>query len=215
MVKTKPQVIFLDAVGTVFGVRNSVGHIYSKIAQKYDVITIPKLIDSFFYQCFKSSPPLAFADKNHEEIKKLEFAWWQKITHQTFKQAGVIQDFAEFDDFFQELYHYFQTSKPWFVYPDVIPSLKLWRQQGIELGIISNFDTRIYEVLDELNLSKYFLTITISSLTGSAKPDAKIFTTALAKHNCDPENTWYIGDSIQEDYWGARYVGIKSFWLKR
>lgn len=214
-VNTKPQVIFLDAVGTLFGVKNSVGHVYSEIAKKYNVITIPELINPFFNQSFKAAPPLAFTYKNQEQIKKLEFDWWQKIAQDTFTKAGVIDQFTEFDDFFQELYDYFQTEKPWFIYADVIPSLKLWQQEGIELGIISNFDTRIYEILDHLKLRKYFLTITISSVTGSAKPEAKIFTTALAKHDCEPENAWHIGDSIKEDYWGAKDVGIKSFCLKR
>lgn len=81
--------------------------------------------------------------------------------------------------------------------------------------MISNFDTRIYDVLKNLNLATYFQTITISSLTGVAKPHPQIFLKALEKHDCQPQEAWYIGDSKQEDYWGAKSVGMQSFWLNR
>ncbi|BAQ60841.1 hypothetical protein GM3708_1247 [Geminocystis sp. NIES-3708] len=211
----QPKVIFLDAVGTIFGVKNSVGDIYTQLAKKYGVNREAQIINDCFYEAFKNSPSLAFDIKNKEEIKRLEFQWWQKVTYNTFNRDDAIKDFTNFEDFFIELYNYFKTSQPWFIYDDVIPSLNRWQKQGIELGIISNFDTRIYDVLDNLNLKKYFETITISSLTGVAKPDEKIFLTALAKHNCQAENAWYIGDSVKEDYWGAKFIGMKSFWLNR
>lgn len=209
------KVIFLDAVGTLFGVKNSVGYIYTELAKKYGVNESAELINDSFYSAFKNAPPLAFNTENEEEIKLLEFQWWQQVTYNTFAQTKTIEKFNNFEEFFRELYEHFKTREPWFIYDDVISMLNLWKKQGIELGIISNFDTRIYEVLDNLNLSHYFQTITISSLTGVAKPDAKIFLTALEKHNCSPENAWYIGDSIKEDYWGGKSVGMQCFWLNR
>lgn len=211
----KPQVIFLDAVGTIFGVKNSVGDIYTQLAKEYGVNREAKIVDNCFYQAFKNNPPLAFHTQNEEEIKELEFQWWQKVTYNTFHQDNEVEEFTNFNDFFKQLYDYFKTSQPWFIYDDVIPSLNQWQKQGIELGIISNFDTRIYDVLDNLNLRQYFQTITISSLTGFAKPHQKIFETALIKHHCKPENAWYMGDSIKEDYFGAKSSGMRSFWLNR
>ena len=211
----QPKVIFLDAVGTIFGVKNSVGDIYTKLAKKYGVNREAEIINHYFYQAFKNSSPLAFEEENEEKIKDLEFQWWQNVTYKTFHQNETINDFTDFNTFFIELYNYFKTSQPWVIYDDVIPSLNQWQKQGIEFGIISNFDTRIYDVLDNLNLRQYFQTITISSLTGVAKPEDKIFLTALAKHNCQPENAWYIGDSVKEDYWGGKSVGMQCFWLNR
>jgi putative hydrolase of the HAD superfamily len=214
-INNQPQVIFLDAVGTIFGVKNSVGDVYTQLAKKYGVNRDRKVINSCFYQAFKMSPPLAFDKENEEQIKELEFKWWQTLTYNTFNQDNAVEEFTDFEGFFLELYNYFKTSQPWVIYDDVIPSLNRWQKQSIELGIISNFDTRIYEVLDNLNLRQYFQTITISSLTGVAKPNPKIFLTALAKHNCQGENAWYMGDSVEEDYWGAKSVGMRSFWLNR
>jgi putative hydrolase of the HAD superfamily len=215
MTKLKPQVIFLDAVGTLFGVKGSVGEIYGQIASQFGVETEPEKLNNAFYQSFKNSSPLAFSTTNTAKIKELEFEWWKAIAEETFVRAGGRDRVTNFDDFFDELYLHFSTAEPWEVYSDTITSLETWQKQGIELGIISNFDTRIYQVLQILELRQYFLSITISSTTGVAKPNPKIFHTALEKHNCNPDNAWYIGDSLKEDYFGAKSLGIKSFLLQR
>ena len=212
---TKPQVIFLDAVGTLFGVRGNVGEIYGAIASKFGVASDINLLNRSFSQSFPKSPPMAFPDADRDQIPKLEFEWWKAIALSTFELAGVIDRFTNFDDFFGELYRHFATAQPWHLYSDTIPSLEAWQKQGIELGIISNFDTRLYQVLKILGLKQYFLTITISSTTGAAKPDGKIFRTALEKHHCSSHRAWYIGDSFKEDYCGATSAGIKSFLLQR
>ena len=211
----KPQVIFLDAVGTIFGVKNNVGYIYTKLASKYGVSRDANLINEYFYQAFKESSPLAFDETEYETVQKLEYVWWEKIAYQTFAKANALKEFTDFYVFFQELYEYFKTHQPWYIYDEVIPCLKQWQKQGVQLAIISNFDTRIYSVLESLKLQSYFQTITISSLTGVAKPDRQIFLKALQKHDCKAEDAWYIGDSLKEDYWGAKALGMKSFWLKR
>ncbi|AFZ53729.1 HAD-IA family hydrolase [Cyanobacterium aponinum] len=211
----QPKVIFLDAVGTIFGVKNSVGDAYIKISSQYGVIRNCQEINQYFYECFKSSPPLAFKTQNKQEIQQLEYQWWEKIAYDTFAKANALGEFTDFKAFFAQLYDYFTTAEPWFIYDEVVSCLKKWQNQDIQLAMISNFDTRIYDVLKNLNLATYFQTITISSLTGVAKPHPQIFLKALEKHDCQPQEAWYIGDSKQEDYWGAKSVGMQSFWLNR
>jgi putative hydrolase of the HAD superfamily len=213
--KKHPQVIFLDAVGTLFGVRGSVGQIYKEIARKFGVWAGPTELNSAFFQAFASAGSLAFPHVNPEEIRQHEFEWWRAIAKHTFDKVGLLEEFSDFDAFFQELYAYFATDKPWFVYPDVRPNLNKWYRLGVELGIVSNFDSRIYSVLSELDLDKFFTSITISSEVGFAKPHSQIFTTALQKHQCDPRSAWHIGDSYKEDYLGAKAVGMAAFLVNR
>jgi putative hydrolase of the HAD superfamily len=211
----RPKVIFLDGMGTLFGLKESVGKIYFDFASKFGVKSYPEAINQAFYHCFKKSSPLAFPNTNKEQISEKEFEWWKAIASETFTMIGVRNQFNNFNQFFLELYLYFTTSQPWKVYPDVVKSLKIWQKQGIELGVISNFDTRLYTILELLGLKPYFTTITISTTTGFAKPNPQIFQAALAKHNCKPEQSWHIGDSLKEDYFGAKSLGIKPFLLKR
>jgi putative hydrolase of the HAD superfamily len=211
----RPKVIFLDAVGTLFGVRESVGAIYGAIARKFGVNADDLLIDQAFFQSFKASPPMAFPHLSAAEIPQAEYDWWETIAYQTFRQVGVVEQFQNFPAFFAALYAHFTTADPWFVYPDVHAALVYWRSQNIPLGVLSNFDTRLYPVLTALQLTDFFSSITISTEVGFAKPDPQVFRAALAKHYCKPEQAWHIGDSFQQDYEGAKAVGIRAFWLKR
>jgi putative hydrolase of the HAD superfamily len=210
-----PEVIFLDAVGTLFGIRGSVGEIYSNIAGDFGAETEPIEVDRAFITSFRAAPKYAFPNMPEMEIPELEYRWWEDIARNTFARIGAIEQFTDFDRAFSQMYAYFATDEPWYVYEDVLPALERWQAKNIQLGIISNFDTRIDRVLELLGLKNYFKTITISSLAGAAKPDAEIFKVALAKHHCSPHEAWHIGDSFEEDYRGAINCGMKGFWLKR
>ncbi|MBW4620733.1 MAG: HAD-IA family hydrolase [Cyanosarcina radialis HA8281-LM2] len=211
----RPQVIFFDAVGTLFGVRGSVGQIYNEIARQFGVRAIPEELNRSFFQAFSSAGSLAFPDANPEEIARYEFEWWKAIASHAFQKIDLLDRFSDFDAFFEELYAHFATAKPWFVYSDVWRNLEKWERLGIELGVVSNFDSRIYSVLSALDLERFFTSITISSAVGFAKPHPQIFNTALLKHDCAPQAAWHIGDSKLEDYQGAKNVGIRPFLLKR
>jgi len=209
-----PKVIFLDAVGTLFGVRDSVGAAYAQVAQDFGVDLDPVAINEAFYQAFAAASPLAFPPTT-TQVRQLEFKWWQDLAVQTFELAGAIEEFADFAAFFLALYDYFATAQPWVVYPDVIPALTYWQSQEIKLGIVSNFDSRLYAVLTALNLQGFFSSVTISSEVGVAKPDTQIFSTALAKYNCPPELAWHIGDSFRQDYEGAKQAGLRGILIQR
>lgn len=211
----QPKVIFLDAVGTLFGIRGTVGEVYGMLARQSGVEVAAEALDAAFIQSFRSSPAAAFPGVNPVDIPTHEFNWWKVIVMQTFQQVGVEQQFSDFDSFFSELYAYFATTEPWFVYPDVFSALSSWQQSGIELGVLSNFDSRIYSVLQAFGLAKFFTSVTISTEVGAAKPDGHIFAAALAKHNCPPSEAWHIGDSLKEDYQAAQSLGLQAIWLKR
>ena len=213
--QTLPKVIFFDAVGTLFGIKGSVGDIYSQLASKYGVEVSSRELNRSFGKNFLQAPPLAFGKLDPLTLAQKEYEWWYRVAQSTFQQVKVLTKFTDFDLFFQELYVYFTTKKPWYIYPDVINCLERWQQKKIEIGIISNFDTRLYQVLELLQLKSYFSSITVSSEVGFAKPDPIIFEVALEKHNCLPEEAWHIGDSLREDYQGANAVNIKAFLLER
>jgi putative hydrolase of the HAD superfamily len=217
-----PPVIFLDAVGTLFGVRGGVGEIYREFALGYGVDCESGAIDRAFYQAFKSADTRVFAGVKRPEIPALEYGWWQEINRQTFMALKQLEQFTNFEAFFGELYAYFATAEAWTVYPDTIPALQRWRQQGCQLGVLSNFDTRLYQVLQELQLNDFFGTVTIST-----EPDAQIFQQAILHWQNSPQglahkssppdfsNIWHIGDSEVEDYQGARAYGLNAWCIQR
>ena len=210
-----PKVIYLDAFGTLFGVKGSVGALYSQLAHAAEVTTDPQAVNHAFYQSFASAERLAFPNADPATVPELEYCWWKAIVSQTFKRVGAFEKFADFEAFYAGLYDYFETSDPWHVYADTISSLDRWQSKGIELGIISNFDSRLHRVLDALGLEGYFQSVTLSTEVGAAKPSPEIFQVALAKHSCMPQQAWHVGDSEAEDYAGARAIGMRAVLVAR
>ncbi|MBW4656266.1 MAG: HAD family hydrolase [Kaiparowitsia implicata GSE-PSE-MK54-09C] len=210
-----PQVIFFDAVGTLFDVRGSVGEVYCQVAGEFGVEAEAAAVNRAFFQSFRAASPMTFPNVDSAEIAEREYAWWWAIAAETFQQVGVLNQFGDFSAFFSSLYDYFASAGPWFVYDDTKASLVYWRDRGVDLGIVSNFDSRIYSVLDELGLAEFFKTVTISTEVGAAKPSPSVFQQALQKHQCEAAAAWHVGDSYREDYEGATAAGLRAILLKR
>ncbi|MEM6835554.1 MAG: HAD-IA family hydrolase [Cyanobacteria bacterium P01_C01_bin.120] len=210
-----PKVIFLDAVGTLFGVDGSVGQAYAKVAQRFGVEADAAALNDAFLRHFGEAEPMAFPGVEPTQIPAKEYKWWQVIAEKTFTEIDKLTAFEDFDAFFADLYAYFAGAEPWVVYPDAYHSLERWRAKGIELGVISNFDARLFTVLDALALADFFTTVTIATEAGAAKPDRHIFATALQKHGCEPAEAWHVGDSYSDDYEGAQAAGLRAIWLQR
>ncbi|MGF1460243.1 MAG: HAD-IA family hydrolase [Leptolyngbyaceae cyanobacterium] len=211
----RPKVIFVDAVGTLFGVDGSVGQAYATVAKRWGVEADPDALDKAFFHHFGEQEAMAFPGVEPTQVPAKEYEWWQAIAQKTFVNIGQYKAFDNFESFFAELYSYFAGADPWIVYPDAYHSLERWRAKDIELGIISNFDSRIYTVLDALALADFFKTVTISTEVGAAKPSVEIFKAALEKHNCHPTEAWHVGDSYTDDYEGAKAAGLRGIWLQR
>lgn len=211
-----PQVVFLDAVGTLFGVRDSVGQVYREFAlRQADIEVNADDLDRAFSDAFKAAPRAEFPGVPPQDLLQHEFDWWLAVARQSFDTVGVLSQFDDFDRFFGHLFAHFATAEPWFIYPDVLPALEYWKQHDIQLGVVSNFDSRLYAVLDALDLAQFFTSVTISTHVGTAKPNPSIWERALAAHDCSPDAAWHIGDSYGEDVEGAMAAGLKGIWLDR
>ncbi|MCZ6799766.1 MAG: HAD-IA family hydrolase [Nitrospirae bacterium] len=209
------QVIFFDAAGTLFHVKGSVGNIYLQYAESYGLPNTPENLEKVnkaFSESFKAAPPPLFAVEHPEKLKQCERLWWFDIVHGVFYRTGMIE---KFDDYFEEVFEVFGTAEPWEVYPEVFQALDSLRKQGLELGVISNFDTRFYQIFRALGLEGYFDSITISSIARSVKPTGDIFHYALTQHVADPQDAVHVGDSIREDVEGAERAGITGIWVNR
>ena len=209
------KVVFFDAVGTLFRVKGSVGEIYLRHAEKYGVprsVDMVTRVNQAFKDAFRQAPPPIFAVEQPEKLKQCERLWWFDIVHAVFYRVGM---FEGFDDYFDEVYEAFSRADAWEIYSEVPSVLQQLRTQGYELGVISNFDTRFFEIVRALKLEHLFDSITISSIAGSAKPAEKIFRHALAQHVVEPEEAMHVGDDPKEDFEGATNVNLVSVLLDR
>ncbi len=78
------------------------------------------------------------------------------------------------------------------------------------IGVISNADGRIENVLHRCGIADCFLSITDSGLVGYEKPHPEIFRRALETLNARPEESLYVGDVYSVDYLGATQAGMQA-----
>jgi len=206
------QVIFFDAADTLFHVKGSVGEVYLSHARKYGVTAGDAVVQQAFAKAFADAPPPVFAVSDPQGIKSCERMWWFDVVHNVFYRVGM---FEGFDEYFEEVFAYFSRPASWELYPDAMPALRALEARGIELGIISNFDSRLYEILVGLGIDRFFESVTISSFAGAAKPSSKIFQRALHKHGVEAREAVHVGNSLREDAQAAVAAGLGGVFLDR
>jgi putative hydrolase of the HAD superfamily len=209
------RVVFFDAANTLFYIKGSVAEVYLRHAVAYGFLRQPgslAAIEQAFSRAFREAPPPVFAATDQALIKQSERLWWFDIVHNVFYRVGM---FEQFDQFFERVFELFEDPGSWRLYPETTPVLTQLRAQGLELGIISNFDSRLFPVMRGLGIASLFDTVTISSLAQAAKPAPKIFQLALDKHAVDPGEAIHIGDSLRDDVEAAEKAGLHAVLLDR
>jgi len=101
------------------------------------------------------------------------------------------------------------------LYPDALPALQALKERGVGIGLISNWDCSLQEVVRDLGLNAYLECVIISALCGCEKPDPGLFHEALRQAGVAAEETFHIGDSYEKDVLGARAAGIAPILLDR
>lgn len=200
------KAVFFDAAGTLFEAREPVGRTYARIAREHGLDASEAAVVQGFRRAFAAAPVIAFGRGHHAgELRALERGWWRAVVADSFAGLGA---FPDFDECFEALFKYFADPAHWEADPAAAVTLAGLKQAGFELGVISNFDFRLYRLLEGLGLGAYFDSITISSEAGYAKPQREIFDAALARHRISATDAMHVGDSIPHDFEPARELGF-------
>lgn len=96
--------------------------------------------------------------------------------------------------------------------------LNLLKDKGIFLAILTNGDTEHQmEKIHGMHLEKWFSdsNIFVSDAIGYFKPDVRTFQAVERALHLNPEETWYIGDSIENDIEGGGSAGWHTILLNR
>jgi len=101
-------------------------------------------------------------------------------------------------------------------YPDVMDTLNQLKARNIKTGIVTNGLKRDYEqILQKLGAKDCFDVVVGIDACNKAKPDKEIFLWAAKKLHVKPEETIFVGDSIEKDYEGAMKAGLKPLLIDR
>src|SRR5918995_6067194 len=101
------------------------------------------------------------------------------------------------------------------LFDDVRPALDELAGRGVKLGVVSNFEPWLEDVLALQGVDHLFAAVAISGKLGVAKPDPEIFRWAIREAGADPAATLHVGDQPANDVDAARAVGITPVLIDR
>ena len=138
-----------------------------------------------------------------EEVKTRAIGFYKqnKRGHrEVIRLLGV--DYPEWSPLYEELY------------PDTMECLRILKKK-YKLGIIANQIPGAEKRLEGMGIRRYFDVIVSSAEEGVAKPDPRIFSIALIRAGCAPEQAVMIGDRIDNDIVPAKQMGMKTVWIRQ
>lgn len=113
------------------------------------------------------------------------------------------------------LYETFSSTSSYKLFDDALPSLERLKAAGYRLGLISNFERWLEEMLTEFEIGHHFEVSVISGIEGVEKPDEGIYRAAIEKAGVDPRDAVHVGDSPANDIDPAAAVGLRPVLLDR
>jgi HAD superfamily hydrolase (TIGR01509 family) len=107
------------------------------------------------------------------------------------------------------------------------PAKNLWRKpiagmfelglelhgKGVKMGILSNSEGRLAELVEELGKTALFPVIIDSGRVGIDKPDRRIFELAAERLGAKTSELVHVGDSWEADVLGAVGAGARAIWF--
>lgn len=141
-----------------------------------------------------------------------EAHFWRRFVAEVFERVG---GGALPDGMLEGLVRHFRKAAHWRVYAEVPGVLSALRNGGIRLLVVSNWDSSLLSLLQELGLAPYFDSILVSALFGASKPGRAIFDEAVRLAGVGHAEALHVGDSLHDDYHGAREAGLKALLVDR
>jgi putative hydrolase of the HAD superfamily len=206
------KAVFFDVGGTLLRVHPSVGDVYATHARNFGFTGSPDDLNREFKQEWSNMGGMESLGR--QKGLEVERAFWKELVRRVFASHGGLEDF---DRYFDLIYDVFRSKESWRVFKDVTESglLGQLKNDGVVLGVISNWDSRLPEILKNTGLASYFNFILASTVVGSAKPDTGIFQEALKRAGVPAEQACHIGDEPATDIEGARNAGMHSILIDR
>lgn len=206
MIRAPITTVFFDAAGTLFRLRESVGTGYARVGREFGIQLDAESTDHAFRDAWKAAPPPYPSEETEPER-----VWWRNLVERILERCEQPMR----DPYFEALWAHYARSDTWELFEDTPAAIQQLLEMDLRLGLISNFDSRLNSILDGFGIAGHFDPIVISSEVRARKPAPRIFSEALNRADCRPDQALHVGDESQADWDGAAQAGFRVFQLRR
>ena len=208
------EAVLFDAAGTLIELRESVGTSYARFARQQGALIRPGALEDAFTRTLRDSPPRVFPGLSPEAAAVAERAWWHALVRSTFRLAASEPTPTTPDDLvdtlFDDLYDFYWGQGAWQLRPYAAEALAALAADGRRLGVVSNFDHRLPDILQALEIERFMEIIMIPASCGFAKPDPAFFDLSVKALGLSPAWVLYLGDDPEHDVLAARAAGLRA-----
>lgn len=190
--------ICFDATGTLIETAEDVGEVYHRVALAFGVDLPAWRLDDAFRRVLRNAPPRGVEGASVEARREAEVEWWGERIRQTFQATDSTARFADFPAFARALFDAYRGPDAWRARANVPEVLRVLHDRGYPMGVVSNFDHRLPEILEGLGLDAFFEFILTPSECGASKPERRVFEAAAASFGTTIEQLVYVGDDRPE-----------------
>ncbi len=208
--------IAFDAVGTLIHPDPSAGAIYHRIGLRYGSRFDAEQVAARFREALiglaeRDDLDCGCSDAGNRlhTCETRERLRWQQIV------GSVLDDVADREACFQELFAHFGRPASWACFPEVGAALEKLRQAGFRLAICSNFDGRLNAVMENNPALGPIELRVISSEVGYRKPSRRFFESLVRAADCGPSEILFIGDDPANDVVAAQAAGLWALQIDR
>ena len=143
-------------------------------------------------------------DPEHSRI------FWTHLYRRITGELGI-----EDERLVETLFSRFSHPSSYRLFDDALPCLTALQKAGFRLGLISNFEGWLQEMLTEMEVGHLFDVSVISGFEGMEKPDRGLYDLALERASVAGDVAVHIGDSPKMDVEPASEVGMTGILLDR
>jgi len=168
---------------------------------------------SVISKSFNSGFPWHRHDESHSDYME-ENGWWEyvnSILRNALKSLNILNESEIFEIVGQFKDEYLRIDA-WELYDDTIQNLKQSINLGYDNIVLSNHTPELEDLVNSMDISKYFRGIITSAIVGYEKPNKKIFEFLMENYKYD--KYYMVGDSYQADIIGANNVGFTSILVR-
>lgn len=201
-----PGVVLLDAGGTLFTERRSRDEIYAEVLEQ---IGSPQPLAEITRLRAEIHDELPEAIDGHPRYSD---RWFREFVRRLLRRVGSEADPKSVR---AAIAAHFTRAESFVVFGDVPPAIDELLESGARLGVVSNWNARLPELLGELGLGRGFEVVLASAAFGRSKPDPAIFLEALRRLGARPDQAIHVGDHPLNDVAAARRAGLRALLLDR
>ncbi len=212
MTRVPIRAVFFDAGQTLLDADPPVDAVYRNTFADFGVTAPVETVRSAVQETWREVAARRARGDAHWAIGAGEAVFWRRFVAEVFARVGG----GELpDELLAGLVRHFREAAHWRVYPEVPEVLATLRREGLILLVVSNWDSSLPPLLTQLGLTPFFHDVVVSTLVGASKPSREIFEIALRRAGVPAAEALHVGDSLHDDYDGAKAAGLSALLVDR